>query len=116
MSTKKEEMIKCFAEDKGNPKLKAYVSSLVEKLNKDSANKVYAGVEVSSFYVIDSEYHLYCGRRHLVIQKEHQDPWLPDYYVVTHGHKKSYCYNRKQIEHDVKEYFKKYLCSTKEVC
>lgn len=116
MSPSKAEMIKWFDEDQENPKLKAYISNLVANLNKDSANQVYAGVEVSSFYVIDSEYHIYCGRTHLVVRKEHQDPWLSDYYVVSKGHKKSNCYNMKQIETAVKELLGENLCHKTEGC
>ena len=108
---KKEEMIKCFAEDKGNAELKTKVARLVDKLNKVSTEQIFAGVEVSALYVLDMEYHIFCGRKHITIRKEQQDPWLPDYYkVVSSGTKKPYYYyNIKQLEMGIKEILKNFI-------
>ena len=108
---KKEEMVKCFAEDKGNAELKTKVARLVDKLNKVSTEQIFAGVEVSALYVLDMEYHIFCGRKHITIQKEQQDPWLHDYYkVVSSGTKKRYYYyNIKQLEMGIKEILKNYI-------
>lgn len=102
---KKAELIKCFEEDKAHRDMKDEIEKIVNELNKASTTKAYAGVEESSFYVIDSEYHIFYGKKHLTIKKELQDPWLPDYYIVSGGgsRKKSYCYNFKQMETDIKE-------------
>lgn len=108
---KKEEMIKCFTEDKGHAELKTKVARLVDKLNKVSTEKIFAGVEVSALYVLDMEYHIFCGRKHITIRKEQQDPWLPDYYKVTGGGTKKphYCYNTKQLERDIKEILNNFI-------
>jgi hypothetical protein len=101
---KKAELIKCFEEDKAQRELKDEVEKIVKELNRAGVTKAYAGVEESSFYVIDSEYHIFYGKKHITIKKEEQDPWLPDYYIIRGGsHKKSYCYNFKQMEIDIKE-------------
>ena len=102
---KKAELIKCFEEDKAHRKLKDEVEKIVKDLNKVGVMKAYAGVEESSFYVIDSEYHIFYDKKHITIKKVEQDPWLPDYYVISGGgsRKKSYCYNFKQMETDIKE-------------
>lgn len=102
---KKQDLIKCFTEDKANPKLKNTISKIVDKLNKVSNIKIFAGVEESSFYVIDSKYYIFCGRKSITIEKEQQDPWLPDYYIISGGNlrRKSYCYNSKQLENDINQ-------------
>lgn len=105
----KEELIKCFDEDKASRKLKDQISKLVERLNKICDKKVNAGVEVSSYYVIDSEYHIFCGRTHIFIKKEKQDPWLSEYYIVSSYRTKIVAYNLKDMENDVKELLKKHI-------
>lgn len=102
---KKEELIKCFENDKAQRELKNKVEKIVKELNKNGNIKAYAGVEESSFYVIDSEYHIFYGKKHVTIKKVFQDPWLPNYYIISGGgsRKKSYCYNFKQMETDIKE-------------
>lgn len=100
----KSELIKCFENDKGTSELKVWLSKLVSRLNKVCDKLVRAGVEHSSFYVVDSEYHIFCGGFHLRVVREEQDPWLPDEYTVTGGmvRKKGYCYNFSQLEQDIK--------------
>ena len=105
----KEGLIKCFEEDKASRKLKDRISKLVEKLNKICDKKVNAGVEVSSYYVIDSEYHIFCGRTHILIKKEEQDPWLSEYYIVSSYRTKKVAYNLRDMESNVKELLKKHI-------
>ncbi len=100
----KSELIKCFENDKGTSELKVQLSKLVSRLNKVCDKPVRAGVEHSSFYVLDSEYHIFCGGFHIRVVHEEQDPWLPDEYTVTGGvvRAKGYCYNFSQLEQDIK--------------
>ena len=100
---KKEELIKYFEEDKYKAKFKNQIAELVNKLNENSDEKAYAGVEISSFYILDSEYHIFKGKFHVKIMKEQQDPWFPDYYIVIQNKKKTYCYNDKELEETVRE-------------
>lgn len=100
----KSELIKCFENDTGKSELKVWISKLVARLNKVCDKPVRAGVEHSSFYVVDSEYHIFCGGFHIRLVREEQDPWLPDEYTVTGGavHVNGYCYNFRQLEQDIK--------------
>ena len=100
----KSELIKCFENDMGKSELKVWISKLVARLNKVCDKPVRAGVEHSSFYVVDSEYHIFCGGFHIRLVREEQDPWLPDEYTVTGGmvRAKGFCYNFRQLEQDIK--------------
>ena len=100
----KSELINCFENDKGTSELKVWISKLVSRLNKVCDKSVRAGVEHSSFYVVDSEYHIFCGGFHIRVVREEQDPWLPDEYTVTGGmvRAKGYCYNFSQLEQDIR--------------
>ena len=56
----KSERIKCFENDNGKSELKVWLSKQIARLNKICDKPVRAGVEHSSFYVVDSEYHIFC--------------------------------------------------------
>ena len=100
----KSELIKCFENDTGKSELKVWISKLVARLNKVCDKPVRAGVEHSSFYVVDSEYHIFCGGFDIRVVREERDAGLPDEYAVTGGavHVKGYCYNFRQLEQDIK--------------
>lgn len=59
----KSELIKWFENDNGKSELKVWLSKLIARLNKICDKPVRAGVEHSSFYVIDSEYHIFYAER-----------------------------------------------------
>jgi hypothetical protein len=108
---KKAELIKCFYNDKAQCKFKSAITKIVDNINKISNTKLFVGVENNALYVLDSEYHIFCEKKHLVIRKEEQDPWLPNYYVIKGGgiRRKNYCYNFTQLENDIKERLSKLI-------
>lgn len=105
----KTEMIECFNNDKDHRELKDQIEKIVNRLSKICNKEVQAGVEESSFYVIDSEYHIFCEKKNIKIKKMFQCFELPIYYIVSCGHEKHYCYNFKQIETAVKLILEKYI-------
>ena len=106
---KREKMIECFKKDVCTSTFRKSIEKLVKNISKKTSEKVYAGVHQDALYVLDTEYHLFCGKNHITIRAKQQDPWLSDYYRVSFKQSRKDCGDFKQVQECVETFLKEYI-------